>query len=186
MSNSEGTDPTADRTPGGTNGKKVAKTDARRILTTPLVGCLGEPELCSQLDAALRSEVEKAISSSRFTLREEAVKRLSNHGFLSIDAYSGALDNVASDVGTDVVISEDFRRQKSDHCEVRTTVVVAKHHFALAEFGSHIPCPSRATNRGASLLKDPETGAFLIVPAFESPGFTRVQGPSCVSCPDPH
>jgi TonB family protein len=158
--------------------KKVARTDARRILTTPLTGCLVVPQLCAELDAALHAELERSISSAQFIPREEALKHLADHGFLSIDAYLGALDDVARDAGAEVVIGESFRR-KHNECSLHTTVTDTKHRFALAEFDVRTSC--LATQLTASLLKDSETGAFLFVPAMQG-----VRAPSCVNCPAPH
>jgi len=39
------------------------------------------------------------IPDVKFIQREEAVKHLTDHGFLGVDAYMGALDDVASDAG---------------------------------------------------------------------------------------
>jgi len=77
--------------------KKVAKTDIHRILTTPLSGCLGAPQLCDEFDAVLHTNLEKLIPDVKFIQREEAVKHLTDHGFLGLDGYMGALDDVASD-----------------------------------------------------------------------------------------
>jgi hypothetical protein len=127
--------------------KRVAKTDGRRILTTPLSGCLGAPQLCTEFDAVLRANLEKLIPDAKFIEREEAVKHLSDHGFLGVDAYMGALDDVASDAGADVVVGEDFQRRRGV-CILRTTLADAKHLFSLGGlfyrhlllFGSNQDC----------------------------------------------
>jgi TonB family protein len=169
--------------------KKVAKTDARRILTTPLSGCLGAPQLCAEFDAVLRANLEKLIPDAKFIQREEAVKHLSDHGFLGVDAYMGALDDVASDVGAEVVIGEDFQR-RHEVCILRTTLADAKHLFSLGDFSTGISCSSVQTRTALSLLKDPSSGVSLIVhlPQLpdDPPGTSPIQYPSCLSCPDPH
>jgi TonB family protein len=169
--------------------KKVAKTDARRILTTPLSGCLGAPQLCAEFDVVLRANLEKLIPAAKFIQREEAVKHLSDHGFLAVDAYMGALDDVASDAGAEVVVGEDFQRRRGE-CILRTTLADAKHLFALGDFSTGISCSSVQTKTALSLLRDPSSGVSLIVPLpqlpDDPPGAFPIRYPSCLSCPDPH
>jgi TonB family protein len=168
--------------------KKVAKTDARRILTTPLSGCLGEPQLCADFDTVLRTNLQKQIADAQFIDRGDAVKHLADHGFLSIDAYMGALDNVGYDAGAEMVIGENFQRNRNT-CHLNTTVVYAKHHYDLGDFSTDVPCTA-ATKTKLSLLKDPASDVFLIVPLPELPDTpsdeSRIVYPSCLSCPDPH
>ena len=163
--------------------KMVAKTDAHRILTTPLASCLAATELCAELDAALHTELENSIPSAQFIAREEAVKNLTRHGFLSIDGYLGALDDVASDAGTEVVISE-YVFHRGSHCELLTRVADAKHLFELGEFGVRVSCITFSTER-VSPLKDPDSGAFLIIPVQTGSGVGPIHAPSCVRCPQP-
>jgi len=168
--------------------KKVAKTDGRRILTTPLSGCLGEPELCANFDTVLRTNLERLVAGAQFIDREEAIKHLADHGFLSVDAYMGALDSVGYVAGAEVVIGEDFQRNRNA-CHLHTTVTDAKHHYALGDFSTDVPC-TVASKTKLSLLKDPASGVFLIVPLPElsdSPSDeSHIVYPSCLSCPDPH
>lgn len=124
--------------------KMVAKTDAHRILTTPLASCLAATELCAGLDAALHTELEDSITGAQFIPREEAVKYLSKHGFLSIDAYLGGLEDVASDAGTEVVISESVFR-KGSRCGLGTRVADAKHLYELGELSVRVPCATFST-----------------------------------------
>jgi TonB family protein len=161
----------------------VAKTDAHRILTTPLASCLAATELCAELDAALHTELENSIPGAQFIAREEAVKNLTRHGFLSIDAYLGALEDVASDAGTEVVISESVFR-KGSHCELLTRVADAKHLFELGEFSVRVFCITFSTER-VSPLKDPDSGAFLIIPVQTGSDVGPIHAPSCVRCPQP-
>ena len=169
--------------------KKVSKTDARSILTTPLAGCLGAPQLCSEFDAALRANLEKLIPGAQFIQREEALKHLPDHGFLVIDAYMGALDDVASDAGADLVVGEDFQR-KGNGCKLRTTVADSKHLYALGDFSTGISCSEVQTKTKLALLKDPVSQAFMFVTLPElpdaPPGASPIRFPSCVSCLDPH
>jgi TonB family protein len=169
--------------------KKIAKTDLHIILTTPLSGCLGAPDLCTELDMVLHADLEKLISGSKFIQREEALKHLADHGFLSIDAYMGALDVVASDAGAEVVVGEDFQRRR-DGCRLHTTIVDAKHLYALADFSTGIPCSVVQTKTTPSLVKDPVTGVSMIIsiPASQDApqNISPIHYPSCVSCPDPH
>lgn len=168
--------------------KKVAKTQPHAILTTPLAGCLGVPDLCAEFDRALRSALQKAITDVQFIDREKAVSHLADHGFLSIDAYLGALDVVASDAGAEVVIGEAFRRKQST-CELHITIADSKHLYALSESDNGIPCSLVTTKTMLSLLKDPATGVSLPVakprPADAPPVSAQVKVPSCVSCPEP-
>jgi hypothetical protein len=161
--------------------KKVAATYARRILTTQLAGCLVVAQLCTELDAALRSELERSIPGSQLISREEAIKHLTQHGFLHLDAYLGALDNVASDVGAEAVIDEGFRRKGND-CVLYITVTDAKHLYSLADFDVHLSCLAIPVELKASLLKDAETGVSLIIPAIV-PAPQGIRAPSCVQCP---
>jgi TonB family protein len=160
----------------------VAKTDAHRILTTPLASCFVASELCAELDTALHTELENSIPGAQFISREDAAKPLSRYGFLSIDAYLGALDDVASDAGTEVVISESVFR-KGSRCELRTRVADVKHLFELGDFGVRVSCTT-FSREALPPLKDPESGAFLIIPV--QAGLRPVDRPSCVSCPHPH
>lgn len=168
--------------------KNVAKTDAISILTTPLSGCLGQPQLCADFDALLRTSLERQIPGVKFIDRDDAVKHLGDYGFLSIDAYAGALDNVAQNVGAQVVIDETFQRNRNN-CNMKATVADAKHHYELGEFSTDIPCIV-ATKTRLSLVKDAASGVFLIVPLPEtsdpSPVDSHIGYPQCVSCPDPH
>jgi TonB family protein len=169
--------------------KKVAKSDFHRILTTKLTGCLAAPQICAELDAVLHVDLENLIPGAQFIPREEAMKYLSVHGFISLDAYSGALDDVAGDAGAEVVIGEDLGRSHGK-CNLRTTVVDAKHLYALAEFSIRISCSAEPTKTKLSLLKDPETGVSMIVSVPQLPDSPRdampIRDPSCISCPDPH
>lgn len=169
--------------------KKVAKTDAREILTTPLSGCLGAQELCAEFDSALHANLEKMIPDSKFIQREDAVKHLTDHGFLGVDAYMGALDDVASDAGADLVVGEDFQR-KGKGCSLRTTVTDAKHHYALGDYSTNISCSEVPTKTTLSVLKDPLSRVFMIVPLPQVEdvplGNFRIHYPSCIRCPDPH
>jgi TonB family protein len=169
--------------------KKVARTDAHRILTTPLSGCLGAPKLCAEFDAVLHVNLEKLIPDAKFIQREEAVKHLPDHGFLSVDAYMGALDDVASDAGAEVVVGEDFQWRRGK-CVLRTTVADAKHLFALGDFSTGIPCSSVETKAELSLFRDPSSGVSLIVALPQVPDYpsdaSPIHFPSCLSCPDPH
>lgn len=169
--------------------KKVANTNVRKILATPLSGCLGAPQLCAELDTVLRVNLEKLIPDVKFIQREEALKHLPDHGYLDVDAYMGALDDVASDAGAEVVVGEDFQ-QKSGGCNLRTTITDAKHLRALGNFSIGISCSSVPTKTALSLLKDPSSRVSFIVPlpqlADASPGASAIRYPTCVSCPDPH
>jgi TonB family protein len=169
--------------------KKIAKTDARRFLTTPLSGCLGAPQLCADFDAVLVANLQKLFPDAKFIQREEAVKHLSDHGFLGVDAYLGALDDVASEAGADVVIGEDFQR-KREGCNLRTTVADAKHLYALGDFSTGISCSAVLTKTTLSLLQDPMSRVSMIVPLPQLPdapsGASPIRYPTCVSCPDPH
>jgi TonB family protein len=162
--------------------KMVAKTDAHRILTTPLASCLAATELCAELDAALHIELENSITEAQFIPRDEAVKDLSQHGFLSIDAYLGGLEDVASDAGTEVVISE-YVIHMGSRCGLRTRVADAKHLYELGDFGVRVPCVAFSVQK-VSPLKDPESGAFLIIPVRTGSGLAP-NAPSCVRCPPP-
>jgi TonB family protein len=168
--------------------KNVTKTDAVSILTTPLSGCLGQPQLCADLDAALRMSLQKQIPNAKFIDRDDAVKHLADHGFLTIDAYLGALDTAGQDVGAEVVIDENFRRDRNT-CNLKATVTDAKHLYELGEFSTDVPCTA-ATKTKLSLMKDPSSNAFLIVPLPESSddasADSHIAHPVCVSCPDPH
>lgn len=168
--------------------KNVAKTDAVSILTTPLSGCLGQPQLCADFDALLRASLERQIPGVKFIDRDDAVKHLGDYGFLSIDAYEGALDNVARNVGAQVVIDENFQRNRNN-CNLKATVADAEHLYELAEFSTDIPC-TVATKTRLSLMKDAASEVFLIVllpqTSDASSVDSRIGYPQCVSCPDPH
>lgn len=160
----------------------VAKTDARRILTAPLASCFAAPKLCFELDAALRTELENSIRGAQFIPRGEAVRYLSRHGFLRIDAYLGALDDVASDAGTEVVISE-YAIRKGSRCGLGTRIADAKHLYELRDFDTSVPCITFSAET-ASPLKDPESGVFMIIPVRMSSN-RGPHAPSCVRCPLP-
>ena len=168
--------------------KNVTKTDAVSILTTPLSGCLGEPQFCADFDGVLRTSVQRQIPGAKFIDRDDAVKHLADHGFLSIDAYMGALDSVGRDAGAEVVIGENFERNRNTY-HLKATITYAKHLYALGESSIDVPC-TEATKTKLSLLKDPESGVFMIVPLPESSDApsveSRIAYPSCLSCPDPH
>lgn len=168
--------------------KNVTKTDATSILTTPLSGCLGEPQFCADFDAVLRTSVQRQFPGAKFIDRDDAVKHLVDHGFLMIDSYMGALDSVGRDAGAEVVISENFERNRNT-CHLKATITDAKHLYALGDVSIEIPC-TEATKTKLSLLKDPASGVSMIVPLPEVSDaesvYSHITYPSCVSCPDPH
>ena len=169
--------------------KKVAKIELHRILTTPLLGCLGAPQVCGELDAALHAAIKQSVPGAQFIQREEAMKYLAPHGFLSLDAYVGALNDVAADAGAEAVVGEDFERSRGG-CHLRTTLVDAKRLYALAEFSTGIPCSADPGITRLSLLKDSATGVAMIVAMPQSADSPReanpIHYPTCLSCPDPH
>jgi hypothetical protein len=164
--------------------KKVAKTDARRILTTPLSGCLRAPQLCTEFDAVLSANLEKLITDAKFIQREVAVKHLPDHGFLAVDAYMGAPDDVASDAGAEVVVGEDFQR-KREACNLRTTVTDAKPLYALGDFSTGISCSSsNTTGPGPEPLRniaDSQRDRFGGNPYFRWANFSE-KFPDAESC----
>lgn len=168
--------------------KTVTKTEAVSILTTPLSGCLGEPQLCADFDAVLRASLQREIPAAKFIDRDDAAKHLADHGFLSIDAYLGALTNVGRDAGAEVVIDENFERTRNT-CHLKTTITDAKHLYELGEFSTDISC-TLVNKTTLSVLKDPSSSIFLIVPLPESseslPNEPHITFPTCLSCPDPH
>ena len=97
--------------------QRIAKTQARRFLVTPLSSCYGQRPRCIQLDEALHSELRRAVPNSQFIDRDDAIKYLAHEGFLSVDAYLGALANIGSAAGAEVVISEAVERS-GDKCEI--------------------------------------------------------------------
>lgn len=108
-----------------------------------------------------------------------------------MDAYLGALDNVASDAGAEVVVGENFQRKPSS-CKFHITVSDAKHLYALEDLDAGISCSAAPAKTILSLLKDPATGVSLVVPLPRPPdappGPSLVRYPSCVppgGCPEP-
>jgi TonB family protein len=168
--------------------KKLSKTELHKALTTPLAGCLATPQLCNELDIVLRKELKRSIQGTEFIEREEAMKYLAAHGFMDIDAYMGALDDVASHAGADVVIGEDFDGGPK-RCRLRTTIVDAKHHYALADSNTTIRCAAIQGKTRLSVLKDPVTGVSLIaalpVPPDAASVASEIRYPSCLRCPEP-
>lgn len=168
--------------------KNVTKTDAVSILTTPLSGCLGEPQLCADFDAVLRTSLQRQIPGAKFIDRDDAEKHLADHGFLSIDAYLGALNSVGQDAGAEVVIGENFERNRNT-CNLKSTVTDVKHLYELGEFSTDVSC-TVVNKTTLSLLKDPSSSVYLIVPLPESSDKgsvdPRIAHPKCLSCPDPH
>ncbi len=167
---------------------KLVKTDLRIILTTPLSSCLAAPQLCREFDAALRSELKKSLPGVQFVEREDAIKYLEQHGFMTIDAYMGALDDVAWYAGAEAVVGEGTGETKNK-CELRTTLVDSRHRYQLGDSSARIPCSAIGDKRTLSVLKDPATGVFLIVSlpeSSDSPPFALpIRYPSCVRCPEP-
>jgi TonB family protein len=170
---------------------KVAKTQPRSALLTPLTGCFEARDLCAEFDSALRAALEKDLPGLQFIEREKALPHLTDHGFLSIDAYAGALDLVASEAGADVVIGEEFRRKRSS-CELHATITDTKHLYELGGTDSGISCAAVPTESRLSLLTDTETGVSLIIPvprpADAPAGPSSIRYPSCMpgGCPEPH
>jgi TonB family protein len=141
------------------------------------------------LDAVLHAKLAELIPGAQFIERDEAMKRLAPHGFMSVDAYTGALDDVAGDAGAEAVIGEDFEGGRGD-CHLRITLVDAKHLYALGEYSTRIPCSADLTRTALSLLQDPENGVSMIVRQPQSPDAPRdsalIRLPTCLKCPDPH
>ena len=168
--------------------KTVTKTDAVSFLTTPLAGCLSEPQLCADFDAVVRASLEKQIPAAKFIDRDDALKHLADHGFLGIDAYMGALDSVGRDAGAEVVIGENVQHKKNTST-LRANVTYTKYLYALADLSQDVPC-TVASKTKLSLMKDRASGVFMIVllpdNSDDSSGDSRIVYPSCLSCPDPH
>src|SRR5262249_42856052 len=106
----------------GQTAGKAAQTGARRILVSPRSGCTVAPEICARFESALRERLTMAITDVQFISIQDAVKQLTPHGFLEIDAYLGALDAVAADAGAELSISEDLM-PRAGGCELDATVI---------------------------------------------------------------
>lgn len=168
--------------------KKVAETGLHSILAAPLAGCLAAPELCAELEANLRAELAHSIPEAQFVPRDDAVKHLAAHGFLTVDAYMGALDLVASYAGADVVVGEELEWE-GHKCRLHTRIVDARRLYVLAEFSDGLPCSAMPGNTKLSAFRDGgEVSMIAVVPQSEraSADAAAIRYPSCVSCPNPH
>jgi TonB-like protein len=170
--------------------QKIAAAGPQRILIASLFGCLAAPQICAEIEAALRDALERSMPGVQFVPREEAEKYLAAHSFLSIDGYFGALDIVASDSGADVVVSEDLEPIAHDKCQLHVGVVETKRRYELADFSNDIPCSIILAKTRMSLIKDEKTGIAMIVRVPQLPddprGASPVKFPSCIHCPMPH
>ena len=173
----------------GETAKKVAETGLHSILAAPLSGCLAAPELCAELESDLRAELAHSIPGAQFVPRDDAMKHLAAHGFLTVDAYLGALDLVASYAGADAVVGEQLEWEHHK-CQLHTRIVDAKRLYVLAEFSDGLPCSAMPGNTKLSAFTDgsAEVSMIAVVPQSERAGAdaAAIRYPSCVSCPNPH
>jgi TonB family protein len=173
-----------DQLAGQTAGK-AAQTRARRILVSPRSGCTVAPETCAQFESALHERLMAAIRDVQFIPIQAAIKQLTVHGFLEIDAYLGALDAVASDSGAELSISEDLV-PRAGGCELDATVIDANEVVLLAELSVQVPCHDRRAQAGMALLRDPYTSVALIPEVVAAAGTeSSIRYPSCVRCAPP-
>ena len=170
--------------------KKMPKK-AHSVLMAQMASCFGEKALCDEMDTAVRSQLIAAVPGARFVAREDAVKDLDGRGFLAIDAYLGALDDVAGDAGADAVISESVG-VRGDKCEMAISDVEAKPGAPRSIVKEAIDCPM-AADAGFTLMMDPNGGAAIPVPNAQGRPPVRsggplsaAQDPQCTFCPAPH
>lgn len=162
--------------------KRVAKTHAQHVLIAALKGCLLNTGVCAALDAALHTTLKNAISSVDLVSREKVVGLLKNHGLLDFDCYDNhALRAVTSEAGAEVLIAEDLR-WKPDAYELITQVFDAQGN-ELHQFKVIIPRSAPDSDELPLILKDPETGASLVIPKRKEPHSRYF--PSCEECPIP-
>ena len=164
--------------------ENIAKLHPSGVLLVQLDSCFGQQKLCDQLDAALYNEVIARISSAQLVSRDEATKYLVKHGFLAIDGYLGALDDVAADAGADIVISQSVS-STGNRCKLETKISETKPLKARSRFKQDMDCLSAPSGRYI-LLKDLNTGAAIPISNSQGPLFLKEGNyPKCIACPPP-
>ncbi len=167
--------------------ERVAKTHTRHVLTAPLQGCLLNPQVCEELDAALHTALKKVVSSAELMTREKAATLLKKHGLLALDAYNDlALRAVTPAAGADVLVTENLR-WKPDAYELITQVFDAAHGEELREFKVSVSRSASDSDDLPMIFKDLESGASLVIPKRipkRKESHPRYF-PSCEKCPGP-
>jgi len=164
---------------------KVVKSHPTRVLIGIRAGCLFNIQLCDSLDSRLRADLQKSIQGIQFVNKEDVIQELKKRGFLSIDAYNDfVLQGVASYVGAETVVMEDLVEEPKAY-EISGKIMNAGSDKEVGTSKVKIARPSVDNDDKPLFIKDPESGASLVVPRGHPVHSRPLYFPACMKCPDP-
>jgi TonB family protein len=164
--------------------ERVAKTQAHHVLVMNVQGCLLDPDLCGSLDQKLRLELQMVIPGLQLLTRRDVLPLLAKHRLLPVDAYTGAVEATAQDLGAEVMVTETLGAIEGGYQAIITVVDLAKHKN-LDVFRANLNQPTLYS--GPLIFREPADGPALVVPARMQDAHNIVKGlfPSCEKCPEP-
>ncbi|HXP80112.1 MAG TPA: hypothetical protein VN976_09420, partial [Verrucomicrobiae bacterium] len=143
--------------------ERVAKTRQLHLFVAGLQECKLDPEVCTLFEASIRDDLEKIIPGARFIKRESVINILEGRGFIALDAYfPDVLKAVATSAGADILVTDSLQWQ-SDGYELTSEVYDAVQGKKLEQFRAMIPRPVPDSGGEPLVIKDPESGASVII-----------------------
>jgi len=169
----------------GRTAQRVMKTHQQHIFVAGLEGCQLDAEVCAMFEASLHAALEKVIPGAHFVKRENVINILEGRGFIALDAYfPDVLKAVATWAGADILVTDTLEWQ-SDGYELTSEVYDAVQGKRLDLFRARIARPALDPGGEPLVLKDPESGASVIIFRGKQPRTSLVESPVCESCPNP-
>jgi TonB family protein len=164
--------------------KQIEKTHAQRILIAPCQGCLLDTVLCENSEAALRTELVKAIPGVQFIPREELLIQAKKQGLLAIDAFDPLLlTSLALNTSAQVLVAQDLHWD-GNHYELSNVVDATASSKSPSRIRVRVS-PS-ITGDDPLVYQDAESGVALIIVKKKDSGFGVFRFPVCDKCPQPN
>lgn len=165
--------------------ERVTKTGQQHIFVAGLVGCQLDTEVCAMFEASVRTDLEKLIPGVHFIKRENVINILEGRGFIGLDAYFPVvLKAVAMSAGADILVTDTLLWQ-SDGYELAVEINDAVQGKKLDQFRAKIARPAPDSGGEPLVLKDPESGASVIIFRGKQSRTPVTESPACEKCPDP-
>lgn len=163
--------------------ERVAKTHQLHLFIASLQECQMDPAVCVSFEASARADLEKLIPGVHFIKRESVINILEGRGFIAFDAYfPDVLKAVTTSAGADILVTASLQWQ-SDGYELTSEVYDAVQGKRLEQFRAMIPRPVPDSGGEPLVIKDPESGASMIIPRGKQSHTSLVEYPTCEKCP---
>jgi phage baseplate assembly protein gpV len=166
--------------------QRIEEAHPQSIVLAMREGCVLDPQLCTDFEVRLRTELEKALPSLQFTGHDKAVGLLKENGFFSIDGYNArALRLAALATQSELLVTENLL-WTTDGYSLTSEVREAAKDISVTEFNAFkvkVPRTTPDSDGKPLLLPDPENGVSTIV--FRGKPKPPFRYPACDRCPNP-